>query len=102
MNPKAAVTSATQPAIPSVGQDKSALLRDAAPEMLEKLQKIWIWLDMCAKNREEESEKYRGKFESLVDSCLVDAKNYRATARSVMETIAKADPKWAARKRGAA
>jgi hypothetical protein len=68
---------------------------EVAAEMLSKLKKIWGWLDMCATNREAEAEKYRGRFDSLVDSTTRDAKNFRATATSVLETIALADPEWA-------
>lgn len=94
MSPKSAIRNAAEPVSSNTGQDKSALLRDAAPEMLAQLKKVVRWLDKLGANSEAEEKKYRGRWDSLADNARADAKNWRATAANLRATVVRADPKW--------
>jgi vacuolar-type H+-ATPase subunit E/Vma4 len=77
-----------QSTIASVTIEADARLIAAAPDLLEKCEKIVRWLDKLAA-RSEESTKDR-RFVSPSEAHQADAKNYRATADDIRAVIAKA------------
>jgi hypothetical protein len=69
-------------------QEDNARLIAAAPELLEKCEKIVDWLDRLAAKAEMEAKDTR--FASLSAACAADAQNYRKTAADIRIVIAKA------------
>lgn len=74
-----------------IAQDKADFLQTAAPEMLAKLKRVVYWLDRMAAAEDANEKTYRGRFDSIADHCVRDAKNWRATAaagRRIAWTVA--------------
>jgi hypothetical protein len=66
----------------------NARLIAAAPDLLQKLQKVVAWLDRLATRAEKDAKDTR--FVSLSEANAADAKNYRATIADISAAIAKA------------
>lgn len=70
----------------------NARLIAAAPAMYQKLDKLATWLERNAEIMREAASRH-GRFQSIADDELANAKNYEATARDIRQLLAKAEGK---------
>ncbi len=70
-------------------EDDRALIA-SAPNLLATCERVVAWLERNADKHERHADQYRDRFPELGEACLADAKNFRATAKSISKAIAGA------------